>query len=116
MTEADSRVVALAAALARERAGALLSRLGTPGAADARAEGARLAASPRAGRLRALSAALSPPAAPPGAARARALAIASLERPRIARIVVAAADRSAEPGAAAVLVRLCRERTGDGPG
>jgi hypothetical protein len=58
------RVVALAAALAPERAGRLLQRLEAPGAGEARARVTLLASAPRRARLAALAAALAGCAGP----------------------------------------------------
>jgi hypothetical protein len=107
MTEADRRLAALAAAVARERAAGLLARHGAPGAADAAAHARTLADAPRADRLRALAAALAGGGAAPAHHRAEA---ADQERPRVAAILAAVATGVPGAGAAALLVRLCRER------
>jgi hypothetical protein len=103
---ADRRLAALAAALAGDRAPALLSRLATPGTAAAAALAARLAAAPRAERLRALSAEL---AVDPREVRARAEAAAADERAAVARLLTAL-PVAGTGRAAPLLVRLCRER------
>ncbi len=108
MNDADRRVVALAAALVPERTPALLARLATADAADAVALGQRLARATRRDRLQALSAAL---ATDPRRDVAVAEALATLERPRLARLLRSLAAGSPDgEEASPVLVRLCRER------
>ncbi|HEX9307005.1 MAG TPA: hypothetical protein VF894_05905 [Anaeromyxobacter sp.] len=108
MTEADRRLVALAAALAQDRAGPLLSRLATPGASDAVAHAQRLARSTRRERLQALAAALATDHRP---ARSLAEELAALERPRLARLLRSVAAGTPDAGGASpALLRLCRER------
>jgi hypothetical protein len=108
VTDADRRLAALAAALLRERAPALLARLGSPGTPALAAHARDLASAPRAERLRALGGALEP-ALGRAAARA-AVTAAGAERPRVADLVDALAAGTVPRGAAPVLVRLCRER------
>jgi len=107
VTEADRRLAVLAAALARERAAALVLRLATPAAADAAAHARALAEAPRAERLQALAAVLSGSAR---SLRARGEVAAAAERPRVAAVVAAVTAGSPALSAAPVLVRLCRER------
>jgi hypothetical protein len=107
VTEADRRLAVLAAALARERAAALVLRLATPAAADAATHARALAEAPRAERLQALAAALSGSAC---SLRARGEAAAAAERPRVAALLVSVASGAPAVTAAPVLVRLCRER------
>jgi len=105
----DRRLATLAAVFAPERAAALLERLGTPGAGEASAHAARLAAAPRPERLQALSRAL----AADSAVRARAEAAARLERTRVASLIRALASGTAALDAPSPFVlRLCRERLG----
>jgi hypothetical protein len=109
VTDADRRLAALAATLARERAGALLARLGAPGASEAAAHARTLGEAPRSERLRALADALAQ--AGPGEPVERGAA-AVAERPRVAAILGAVRSGVARPGASGILVRLCRERLG----
>jgi hypothetical protein len=108
VTDADRRLAALAAALLRERAPALLARLAAPDSTALVALARDLASAPRAERLRALGGALEPPRST--AASRAAVAAAAAERPRVAAVLGALATGLALRGAAPVLVRLCRER------
>lgn len=109
MTERERRVAALAAAFVKERAPGLVARLSTPGAA----EGVRLAgclvAATRSERLRALAAAITTDAA---ASRGAAQAAAALERPSVARLLVALGAGDLAPACSPLLVRVARERIG----
>lgn len=109
MTDPDRRVATLAVLLAPDRAEALLSRLGTAGAADAAAHARQLAARPRRERLQALAASL---AIDGPELRASAAAAASSERPRVATVLRALGADGGFGGAAPVVLRLCRERIG----
>lgn len=106
MTDPDRRVATLAAVFVPTRAAALLGRLGTPGASEALTHGVRLTGAPRRERLQALSAALTHEGP---AVRARADAIAALERKRIANVVRTLAEARAHHGVSPVVLRLCRE-------
>ncbi len=110
MTAADRRLAALAALFAPGSAVALLARLGGAGRADPVGYAARLAAAPRRDRLAALSAAV---AIDPDVAHARAEAVATAERPRVAALLrTLAAGGGADAGVSPALIRLCRERIG----
>lgn len=107
MTPRD-RLAALAALFCPDRAAALLGRLAGPEAPDAAAGAALLAAAPRRERLHALAAALGDGAA---GVRARALAAAPLERPRLAAALRRLAHGACD-GGAPLLRRALRERIG----
>lgn len=109
MTARDGKLAALAAAFARERAPALLSRLAGAGAVAAVEAAGRFAAAPRERRLAALAAAMSGPA---DGTQGAADAAAALERPRVAAVLRALGAGALLPGASPSLVRLCRERMG----
>jgi hypothetical protein len=108
MTRTDRRLVALAAAFAPERAGRLLSRLGTLDAEEACSGAAALATAGRTERLAALATALAEPArgGAPGVPAERA---AVGERPRVAAVLRGLAAGGEVAGAAPTLVRLCRK-------
>jgi len=102
------RLVAIAALFDPDRAAALLGRLAAPDAPEAAALAARLAAAPRRERLHAFAGALG---SAHGGRRARALAAAALERPRVAAVLRRLAQGGADAELASfLLVRLCRER------
>jgi hypothetical protein len=108
MTPADRLLACLAAAMAPQRATALLSRLGSAGAGPALAHGERLALAGRGDRLAALAAAL---ASAHAAAPARQPPTA--ERAPVAGVLLALRSGLAPPVAVSpALARLCRERLG----
>ncbi|WP_041448107.1 hypothetical protein [Anaeromyxobacter sp. Fw109-5] len=108
MSPADRLLACLAAAMAPQRAPALLSRLGSAGAGAALAHGGRLALTGRGDRLAALAAAL---ASAHAAAPARPSPTA--ERASVTGVLLALRGGLAPPAAVSpVLARLCRERLG----
>jgi hypothetical protein len=109
VNDEDRRVATLAALFAPERAQSLLGRLGGPCIGGASKYVARLTSAARRDRLDALTMTLS---IDPAAVRARAEAAASTERRRLASILRALGMGGAPPAAAALVLRLCRERLG----
>jgi hypothetical protein len=109
MIEEDRRVATLAALFAPDRAASLLARLAPPADVDAVSYAVRLAGVSRRDRIEALTVVLSVDAT---ALRARADAAASTERARLATILKALGMGGAAPRAAALVLRLCRERIG----
>lgn len=104
----DRRVATLAAVFAPAAASSLLARYAGEGGAELVAHAARLVSAPRAERLRALAAALTPDA---GLALAAAEEAAPGERPRVAAVLRSVASGAAPAAnASPVLLRLCRER------
>jgi hypothetical protein len=107
--EEDRSVATLAALFAPDRAPSLLARLAPPADIDAASYAVRLAGVSRKDRLEALAVVLSVDAA---ALRARAETAASTEKARLATILRALGVGGTAPAAAALVLRLCRERIG----
>ncbi|HSD19218.1 MAG TPA: hypothetical protein VLC54_04235 [Anaeromyxobacter sp.] len=108
MSPADRLLASLAAAIVPERAAALLARLGSADAGQARAHAERLAPTSRAERLSAVAAALA--AVHTGAPERPA---ASCERARVGGVLLCL-RRGLLPHAAVApaLVRICRQLLG----
>ncbi len=109
MTPDRLRLATLCALLAPGRAAGLLGRVSGAEEAECVAFAAALSGRERGERLRVLSGTLAGPS--PADRRARALALAAPERPRVAARLLTAGGAPAAPGPVAPLLeRLLRER------